>query len=116
APPSDVRRCIRDRRGVLGLHIEEALHRFQVVTRPPGAPTPMPAGNVVGECLGTGRQRWLMAPDDLTALPDVAPPPTPLDAPPPDQPLPRVEPRPRPESGVTYLVFRGEAVHSDHIA
>src|SRR5207249_2845989 len=26
-------------RGVVGLHIEEALHRFQVVTRPPGAAT-----------------------------------------------------------------------------
>jgi hypothetical protein len=191
--------------GILGIRVEEALHRFQVATRPPNAATPMRAANVVAESLGNFRQRWLFVPDDFLAQPDSEPPPTQLDlsrsqrfvmldgecqfgqggdgfrgfgtgvtlptnsngrrqllvtaigtvlegfgrfegcgegtyvycgALNPEsgftgnlmlrlvdsgqvlrteQPLPRAEPQPRPESGVTSLVFRGEAVPSDPV-
>ncbi|HEY1379878.1 MAG TPA: hypothetical protein VGF55_23960 [Gemmataceae bacterium] len=190
--------------GVVGVRVCEALHRFQVATRPPTAATPLRAANVVGECLGRFRHRWVVVPDDFVALPGAEPPPTPLDPARPqrfvmldgecrfgdgdgfrgfgtgltlptsgngrrqllataigtvldgfgrfngcgegtylycgtlapesgftgnlmirladpeqalrtDQPLSDVEPRPRQEAGVTYVVFRGEAVPSDAV-
>ena len=63
---------------VIGLRIAEVLHRFDIITQPPTAQTPLRARNIVGEPAGKFTHRWLVMPDDFVASPDQEPPPTPL--------------------------------------
>jgi hypothetical protein len=63
---------------VIGVRMDEVLHRFDVITQPPTAHTPLRARNIVGEPAGKFTHRWLVMPDDFVAAPDRQPPPTPL--------------------------------------
>jgi hypothetical protein len=71
-------RAPRDSSAVIGIRIDEVLHRFDVVTQSPTANTPLRARNVVGEPAGKFSHRWLLAPGDFVAAPDREPPPTTL--------------------------------------
>jgi hypothetical protein len=64
---------------VIGVKVHEVLHRFEIITQPPTARTPLRARNIVGEAAGTFTHRWLMMPDDFVASPGREPPPTPLN-------------------------------------
>jgi hypothetical protein len=64
---------------VVGIRIQEALHRFDVITLPPAAGRPLTARNIVGEPVGEFRHRWMVIPEDFVAAPYREPPPTALD-------------------------------------
>jgi hypothetical protein len=64
---------------VIGVNVQETLHRFSVDTHAPTAQTPLRACNRLGESVGQFTHRWLVIPDDFMALPLREPPPTPLD-------------------------------------
>lgn len=64
---------------VIGVRVNEVLHRFAVNTQAPTAHKPLTAQNIVGEPSGRFSHRWMIVPDDYVALPDREPPPTPLD-------------------------------------
>jgi hypothetical protein len=64
---------------VIGIRVNEVLHRFAVNTQAPAADRPLTAHNIVGEPAGKFSHRWMIIPDDYVASPDREPPPTPLD-------------------------------------
>src|SRR5947209_967779 len=64
---------------VIGLRINEDLHRFVIAGQPPTIQAPLRARNIVGQRIGKFTHRWLMMPDDFVALPDREPPATPID-------------------------------------
>lgn len=64
---------------VIGIRVQEALHRFDVITLPPRVGRPLTARNIVGEPAGEFRHRWMVIPEDFVAAPDREPPPTALD-------------------------------------
>jgi hypothetical protein len=65
--------------GVIGIEINEILHRFEVIVQPPTLERGLRAVDVVGESAGTFNHRWLVIPQDFRAVPDREPPPTLLD-------------------------------------
>jgi hypothetical protein len=64
---------------VIGLRIDEVLHRFDVLTKPSTAQAPISARNIVGEPAGKFTHRWLVMPDGFVASPCQEPPPTVFD-------------------------------------
>lgn len=71
--------AIRGGGGIVGVRIDEAVHRHQVVTEAPDARHPPRARDRVGERLGTWNDVWMLVPDDFVAAPGRTPPPTALD-------------------------------------
>jgi len=69
-----------DSKRVIGMRVNETLHRFQVITSAPTQTRPLTALNRVGERVGTFTHRWLLIPDEFASLPGREPPPTELDA------------------------------------
>ena len=65
--------------GVIGVTVNEMLHRFGITVAPPTPETGLQAANVVGELAGTFTHRWMFIPPDFQALPGHEPPPTLLD-------------------------------------
>ncbi|MGH8070039.1 MAG: hypothetical protein ACRERE_33305 [Candidatus Entotheonellia bacterium] len=65
--------------GVIGIKVDEILHRFGITIEPPTPETGLKAVNVVGEPAGTFSHRWMFIPHDFTASPDREPPPTLLE-------------------------------------
>ena len=70
--------AMHGRGSIVGVNVEEALHRFCVTTQPASATAPLRGSNLLGERLGSFRHRWLMIPDGFVASPGQAPPPTEL--------------------------------------
>lgn len=68
-----------DSRGIIGVRIHEALHRFSVLTEPPNRCRPLTARNFIGERVATFTHRWLFAPRDFIGTPDREPPITLFD-------------------------------------
>lgn len=64
---------------VIGIKVNEVLHRFAVTTQAPTAGRPLVARNVIGEPAGHFSHRWMIIPDNYVALPGHEPPATPLD-------------------------------------
>jgi hypothetical protein len=77
--PADSDATIRKTNDVIGIRINEAVHRFEVTTHRPSATRSLRAANVVGERIGRFSHRWMLAPNDFVGVPDRVPPPTPLD-------------------------------------
>jgi hypothetical protein len=67
-----------ERQAVIGLRVNEVLHRFAVTTHAPRQRTPLRAANVIGEPAARFSHRWMFAPDSFLAAPGREPPPTPL--------------------------------------
>lgn len=65
--------------GIVGMQIDEVLHRFDDGTQAPDASRPLKASNRVGEPVGAFSHRWMLAPDDFVATPGTTPPATRLD-------------------------------------
>jgi hypothetical protein len=65
--------------GVIGIKVDEVLHRFGVTIEPPTLGTGLRATNVVGEPAGTFSHRWMFIPHGFPAAPDREPPPTLLE-------------------------------------
>lgn len=65
--------------GVIGIRVNETLHRFEISVEPPASEKPLRARNVVGEAAGKFTHRWMVMPDDFVAAPGHEPPPTVLD-------------------------------------
>ena len=64
---------------VVGMHVDQMLHRFSVICRPPTSRTPLAARNLVGELVARLTQRWMILPDAAAAAMDRDPQPTALD-------------------------------------
>lgn len=64
---------------VIGIRVNEILHRFDVTVQPPTLEKGLRAVNVVGEPIAGFEHRWMMIPHDFRALPGHEPPPTRLD-------------------------------------
>lgn len=64
---------------VIGMRVNEILHRFYVNVEPPTKEKPLRASSVVGEAAGKFTHRWMLTPDDFVAAPGREPPPTVLD-------------------------------------
>jgi hypothetical protein len=69
----------RNPAALIGVEVNEDLHRFQMSVEGSGPDGELRAGNQVGEPVASVHIRWLVAPDDFEAAPGRAPPPTELD-------------------------------------
>jgi len=65
--------------GMIGVEVNEQLHRFDVRGTVPDERRGVRASNTVGEPVGTLTMKWLIAPDDFEPGPGRVPPPTFLD-------------------------------------
>jgi hypothetical protein len=65
---------------VIGIRVQESLHRFRLTTLPPSEGKPLTARNIIGERVGTFSHRWLFAPADFVGTVDSDPPPTAFDS------------------------------------
>lgn len=65
--------------GIIGVRLQNTLHRLNVITNPPGTNRPITATNIVGQSIGAFTQRWMFVPDNFVGLPGKEPPPTRLD-------------------------------------
>ena len=63
--------------GLLGVEVNESLHRFDIRTSAPDQG--FQVANGVGEQIARVHIRWMVAPDDFDAAPGLVPPPTLLD-------------------------------------
>jgi hypothetical protein len=72
------RNATRDRAGVTGIDVEEAVHRFDLELDPRIGDRPLGL-NTVGEQIGRASLRWSIVPDAFVARPDRDPPSTSLD-------------------------------------
>ncbi len=64
---------------LIGFHVAENLHRFNVELKSERPPSALRARNRVGEHLASMRHRWMLMPEDYVARPGQEPPPVPLD-------------------------------------
>src|SRR5438445_12953041 len=64
---------------IVGVRVQEVLHRFRVVSDAPTSRSPLRSANIVGERAGAFSHRWLVMPPDFVSSPGREPPPTPLD-------------------------------------
>ena len=65
--------------GMIGVDVNERLHRFDVRGTVPDERRGVRATNTVGEAVGTLAMKWRIAPDDFEPAPGRLPPPTLLD-------------------------------------
>jgi len=72
--------AIADRSGrLVGIAVDQLLHRFAIICRPPTVRTPITARNVVGEPVARLTHRWMVMGDGDVPRMDHDPEPTPLD-------------------------------------
>jgi hypothetical protein len=64
---------------LIGMEVNEALHRFEVTGELPTPERGLQATNAVGQSVARVHIRWLTIPDNFYAAPDREPPPTPLN-------------------------------------
>jgi hypothetical protein len=64
---------------IIGVEVNEELHRFEIRPALPDQNTGLRFQNVVGEPIANVHIRWMPCPDDFEAGPGLTPPPTPLD-------------------------------------
>jgi hypothetical protein len=64
---------------MIGLHVNDVPHRFEVTMKQPTLEKGLRANNIVGEQAANLSLRWMVIPDDFEAAPGREPPPTPLD-------------------------------------
>jgi hypothetical protein len=64
---------------IVGIRVNELLHRFGTTVRPPTQDSGLKATNVVGELTARFSHRWMIMPDDFEAVPERDPPPTSLN-------------------------------------
>ena len=65
--------------GIIGVDVNEELHRFDVRGTVPDERKGVRAANTIGETLGSLGMTWRIAPDDFEPAPGRVPPPTLLD-------------------------------------
>jgi hypothetical protein len=65
-----------NRSAIIGIHVNEILHQFNIAVERPVAETGLRARNVVGKPAATFSHRWMIIPYDFAALPEREPPPT----------------------------------------
>jgi hypothetical protein len=70
---------VADSRSVIGFHLSEILHRFNVNVSAPTNRAPLAGRATVGESVGTCSWRWMLMPDDFVMTPGEEPPPTRLN-------------------------------------
>jgi hypothetical protein len=64
---------------MIGVEVNEEMHRFDVRALPPDGSSGVRAANAVGEAIGNVQMKWMVAPDDFEPALGRVPPPTPLD-------------------------------------
>lgn len=71
--------ALREGGRIVGVRVEETLHRFRVRTAVDRGSPPLRASNRVGEPVGRFSHRWMVAPDEHVAIPGRTPPATGFD-------------------------------------
>jgi hypothetical protein len=66
-------------RQLVGMRVNEQLHRFDITVEPPTPQRGLRATKVVAQSVARVRIRWLVIPDEFHAAPTREPPPTPLN-------------------------------------
>jgi hypothetical protein len=64
---------------MIGVEVNEELHRFEIRPESPNVRDGLRVDNVVGEPVANVHIRWMTCPDDFEAGPGKEPPPTPVD-------------------------------------
>ena len=69
----------RDSKSLIGIEVNEQLHRFEVTVEEPTIESGLKAINRVGEAVADVHVEWMLIPDDFEAAPGRIPPPTELN-------------------------------------